>query len=137
MIDEIIEKFNLRYADAEVIIKDIMTVPLQTHQFSTAAAGIDENVGHGFPLDRSLFQRFDNVGNLLRLEVVRLMLRHFGRRGFRGGISYHKLGQSKYSALGMKGQYFEAPDQETMNTLKQRIAKKVGHSPCADKTVIL
>ena len=24
MIDEIIEKFNLRYADAEVIIKDIM-----------------------------------------------------------------------------------------------------------------
>ena len=25
MIDEIIEKFNLRYADAEVIIKDIMT----------------------------------------------------------------------------------------------------------------
>ncbi len=69
MIDEIIEKFNLRYADAEVIIKDIMTVPLQTHQFSTAATGVDENVGHGFPLDRSLFQRLDNVGNLLRLEV--------------------------------------------------------------------
>ena len=30
MIDEIIEKFNLRYAEAEVIIKDIMTMTLHT-----------------------------------------------------------------------------------------------------------
>ena len=75
-----------RLPDHHNAFVQVNAVPLQSHQFSTAAAGIDENVGHCFPLDRSLFQCFDNVGNLLRLEVVRLMLRHFGRRGFRGGI---------------------------------------------------
>lgn len=42
-------------------------------------------------------------------------------------LPYHKLGQSKFKAMDMTGQCFEAPDKETLNALKQRIAKKVGH----------
>ena len=75
-----------RLPDHHNALIQINAVPLQAHQLSTATTGVDENVGHGFPLDRSLFQRFDNVGNLLRLEVVCLVFGHFGRRGFRGGI---------------------------------------------------
>ena len=56
-------------------------MPLQTHQLATAAAGVDEDVGHGLPLDGSILQRLEDICNLLRLEVVGFLLAYLGRRG--------------------------------------------------------
>ena len=61
-----VQKCLLDHHDALV---QINTVPLQTHQLTSAAAGVDENVGHDLPLERRRFQRFEDLCHLFRLEV--------------------------------------------------------------------
>ena len=67
----------------------IHTVPLQAHQLTTAAASIDEDIGHGPPLDGRFIQSLDDVRNLLRLEVVGFLTRSLGRCGLGSRIVFN------------------------------------------------
>ena len=61
-------------------------VPLQPHDLPTAAAGDNQKVSNQLPFQWLPLQGVQNSGDLLGLEIVRIMPFYLGRGGLRSGV---------------------------------------------------